>query len=56
MVSPKLQNYRMPFFITDNLKTIKVKISVGINFMGYYTLITLEFEVFQCSNPNITDI
>jgi len=56
MVSPKLQNYHTPFFIANNLKTIKMKISVDINFMGYYISITLEFEVFQCSDPNIIDI
>jgi len=33
-----------------------MKISVDINLMGYYISITLEFEVFQCSDPNIIDI
>ena len=39
------------FLITNNSKRIKTKISVDINFMGYYISITLQFEIFQCSDP-----
>jgi len=53
---PNCKTTKCTYFITDNLKIIEIKVSVDINFMHYYILITLEFEVLQCCNPNIIDI